>query len=185
MVAARQKRVLEMRITGAIAFAGLLFLTACSGKQKSAPEPTATGLQLEVIEEEPWVAVARRIDAEASVEAGLAEALEQAAQMGLSPDGNPMVIYEGEGMRAVAFPVAGPARLEAPWFMRNVEAATLVTTTVAGGLREAAARNDDFLLEARVLGHTVLGPVYHRVLSDPRHTEPDELEIQLLAPLSL
>ncbi|MDF1561752.1 MAG: GyrI-like domain-containing protein [Deltaproteobacteria bacterium] len=173
-----------MRLLASVLLVGLLLLPGCPKKAKPDEEPTATGLKVKVVEEEGWVAVARPVEDDASVEAGLGMALREAVELKLAPDGNPLVVYEGEGHRVIAFPVAGPARLERPWFMRNVEGGQYASAEVEGGLMAAAARNEDFLYEIRARGLMIIGPVYHRILDDPRVTAPEEMRVQLLAPIS-
>ncbi len=173
-----------MKILGAVAIATLLLLPGCPRKVKPDEKPTATGLRVTLEEEDTWIAVIRPIEDHLPVEAGLVRALQEASALRFSPDGQPVVIYEGAGRRAVAFPVAGPVRLKPPWVMHRVEGGPVATTLVDGGLRVAAERNDDFLLEVGVLGQNVTGPVLHRILDDPRSTQPDEMRVQLLVSVS-
>jgi len=180
---AREDRQMKktLRLLATTATLGLLCLPGCHRHATPDSGVTGSAVKITLIDEGGWMVITRPLASDRSIEAGLADALREVAAMHLPPGGDPMVIYEGDGRRSVGFPVAVRMEIPPPWSGISTNAGSFAAATVEGGLRAAAARNDEFVLGVRALGHEIIGPVFHRILDDPRITQPEELRIQILA----
>lgn len=171
--------VLAVGLAGGLGASLLLAATGCH--RRTLPEAPSPKTDVRIVEEEAFIVAVLPIEAGAPVEAGLAEGLRQAQEHHLIPAGDPLIVYEGAGRRSVAFPVAAPPDLQAPWRVLRVPGGERAVLAVHGGIEAAEVQNQAFVDGVRSLGREIVGPIFHRLLDDPRVADPSEVRVSILA----